>query len=45
MKEGIEDSFTVEGIHYVTGNQVRVLVSKGYIKSITEVEKLEEGNL
>jgi N-acetylglucosamine-6-phosphate deacetylase len=44
MKEGKEDSFTVEGIHYVTGNHVRILVSEGYIKSITEVEKLEEGN-
>jgi N-acetylglucosamine-6-phosphate deacetylase len=44
MKEGKEDSFTVEGIHYVTGNQVRIVVSEGYIKSITEVEKLEEGN-
>lgn len=44
MKEGMENSYTVEGIHYASGNQIRILISEGYIKSITEVEKLEEGN-
>jgi len=44
MIEDIKVSFTVEGIHYATGNPVKIEISEGYIKSITEVESLEEGN-